>query len=70
MDPFIEKQLIDSLKSIATSLEGIRKELADVNLSVKQAREAQEVEYEYVEEDEDEDDDSDDEDEYIEVEEE
>jgi hypothetical protein len=39
MDPFTEKQLIDNLKLISGTLMGIKAELADLNVAVREANE-------------------------------
>lgn len=36
MDPFTEKDLIENLKRIASSLEGIHTELADLNVAIRE----------------------------------
>jgi len=51
MDPFVEKQLIDVLRSMDSSLKGIKEELGDINLAIFEASDS---------DDEEEDDDSDD----------
>lgn len=36
MDPFVERDLIENLKKIAASLEGIKTELSDLNIAVRE----------------------------------
>lgn len=37
MDPFTEKEIVDNLKSIASSLRDMKKEMADMNLAIREA---------------------------------
>ena len=58
MDPFTEKQLLDTLKAIATNLQGIKEELSEINLAILEAAEGYGDDDDDDEDDEDTDDDS------------
>lgn len=64
MDAFTEKQMLETLKSIAASLNGIKEELSEINLAIFEASE----DYDEDEDDEEDSDDSDDDDEeFVEI---
>ena len=59
MDPFTEKELIDTLKSIANSLNAIKEEISELNTAI---RESSEIGYGYDEENEEDEEEEEDED--------